>query len=72
MDSVLSPGPFCLQATCSLVCFGFGGRGLVGVLSSWLPVEAPGGCWSWGIRQLHIACWEVSCKVLPPCICSGI
>lgn len=45
MDSVLSPGPFCLQATCSLVCFGLGGRGFVeGVLSSWLPVEATGSC----------------------------
>lgn len=31
MESVLSPGPFCLQATCCLVCFGLGGRKLVGV-----------------------------------------
>lgn len=42
MDSVLSPGPFGLQATCSLVCVGLGGRRLVGVLS---PLAACGGPW---------------------------
>lgn len=42
MDSVLSLGPFCLQATCSVVCFGFEGGRLMGVCS---PLAASGGPW---------------------------
>lgn len=43
MDSVLSPGPFCLQVTCSLVCSGFEGGRLIGCAP--LLAACGGSCW---------------------------